>query len=139
MMQIPASTHGCIPGSTAFRARSSASRTVGSSCRDHRVFPGEGQVSFQAVRLFPSDSYHVEYVSRQKTRRPSPIRPHNTDTMIFRSLTSSLLCLCLSVSFVTAESLTGSRLLVVLEDAELRPLYSKFFGDLEGSFPRWTR
>jgi len=57
--------------------------------------------------------------------------------MIFRSLTSSLLYLCLGISFVTAKSLTGSRLLVVLEDAELRPLYSKFFGDLEGLF-QWS-
>lgn len=37
-----------------------------------------------------------------------------------------------SVAF--AASLTGSRLLVVLEDTEQKASYSQFFGDLEGLF-----
>ncbi|KAA8902588.1 Dolichyl-diphosphooligosaccharide--protein glycosyltransferase subunit WBP1 [Sphaerosporella brunnea] len=48
--------------------------------------------------------------------------------MIFRAIFFSLLW---TVSQVTAKSLTGSRLLVALEDADIKESYSKFFGDLE--------
>ncbi|KAF8545490.1 Dolichyl-diphosphooligosaccharide--protein glycosyltransferase subunit WBP1 [Trichophaea hybrida] len=50
--------------------------------------------------------------------------------MALHSLLFSLLWLY--VCLVSATSLTGSRLLVVLEDTDLKTAYSKFFGDLEG-------
>ena len=60
--------------------------------------------------------------------------------MILSKLLPSLLWLC-ATSLVTAESLTGPRLLVVLEDADLKASYSQFFGDLEGTvrFPPITQ
>jgi hypothetical protein len=53
--------------------------------------------------------------------------------MILPPLVFGLLWLC--VSLVSAESLTGPRLLVVLEETELRNTYSKFFADLAGELP----
>ncbi|CCX33821.1 Dolichyl-diphosphooligosaccharide--protein glycosyltransferase subunit WBP1 [Pyronema domesticum] len=49
--------------------------------------------------------------------------------MALHSLIFSLLWICVSVA--SAASLTGSRLLVVLEDSDLKATYSQFLGDLE--------
>jgi oligosaccharyltransferase complex subunit beta len=49
--------------------------------------------------------------------------------MNLNSLFPGLLWLCMPL--VRSESLTGSKLLVVLEDAELKSSFSQFFEDLE--------
>jgi oligosaccharyltransferase complex subunit beta len=48
-----------------------------------------------------------------------------------RSSIASLLALCL-VGFVSAISSTGTRLLVILDDASDKDKYTKFWGDLNG-------
>ena len=82
-----------------------------------------------------------------QTTRLAAIHAHlHTETMILLHPSSSivlrwmvLLLLGASITLVSAtapSSVTGSRLLVVTEDAQsVKSAYSQFLGDLEGSYP----
>ena len=61
-----------------------------------------------------------------------PNFPFTTQPDMFSRSIFLLFFVGLLVPLISASSLTGSRLLVILEDAEERASYSQFLGDLKG-------